>query len=147
MTFFLYSPSVRFWRLWNYLSCTKCHKQGHTPHTIALDPLLFDRKVTDGGVSFNKKPPRVMSACFYVCQGSGDLFNQREARRAREEYAANDRANEAKGRRRRGLVANLTAATSPAADAVGTLEEIESLASAVAPANKVTKQEQARLVE
>lgn len=111
------------------LRCTECHKQGHTPYTIALDPVLFDCEVTVGETTFNKKQGRVISAKINVCRGSGDIFYESEARRARLEYAEADRARTAKEQRRRGLVANLKEATSPMTDAFGTLEQIESLAS------------------
>lgn len=58
------SASLAAHTWFGYLRCKKCHKQGHRPQTIALDPLLFDRMISDGGVNFNKKQRKSMSSRF-----------------------------------------------------------------------------------
>ncbi|KAK1863677.1 hypothetical protein I4F81_006231 [Pyropia yezoensis] len=127
--------------------CKKCHKPGHNPQTIALDPQLFDRKVTAGGVTFNKKARKTMSGRFYVCDASGDAFYGSEARRARDEYASIDATREVRAARRRSLLANFVASATPVGTAISTLQAIESPASAVAPENAAASLEQARCAD
>lgn len=95
--------------------------------------MLFARKVTDGGVTFTKKQRKTMSSRFYVCDGSDQHFFESEARRTREHHTAADALREVRLARRRSLVSNLVASSSPVEAAAASLHAVESFASALAP--------------
>jgi len=64
---FLAYHTLRF--LFALLRCTKCLNLGHTPLTIALSPLLFQREITQNGVIFKYETRRSCLASFVFAAG------------------------------------------------------------------------------
>jgi len=116
---------------------------GHNPQTTAIDPALFAKNVTEGGVTFTKKPRVKLSGRFYVCGGSTDIFYESGARRARAEYQSADAAHEARANRRSSLVANFVTTPRPVSQAVDTFIAVGSEAAALSPVNIAATLEQA----
>lgn len=127
--------------------CPKCRRPGHTQKTIALDPRLFKRVITEKGVAFNKKGHKNLQASNYVCQGSTPAFFSEEVHRVRAVYANEDEARNKTANQRAGLVSNLVGAVAPVTTAASTLQSLGSAASALAPPNVAATNEQAALAD
>eukprot|EP00168_Porphyra_purpurea_P011862 TRINITY_DN3054_c0_g1_i19.p1 TRINITY_DN3054_c0_g1~~TRINITY_DN3054_c0_g1_i19.p1 ORF type:complete len:282 (+),score=9.31 TRINITY_DN3054_c0_g1_i19:320-1165(+) len=127
--------------------CVKCFLKGHKPSTIALDPRLFKRNITAGGMSHTKKQHIKLACHFYLCKESGQPYFEAAAQRSRDRCASKDTQAENTERRRQGLVANLARASTPRSDALQTLQAVGSTAATVAPANLAASHEQARCAD
>lgn len=127
--------------------CPKCRRPGHTQETIALDPRLFKRVISEKGVSFNKKGHKRLEYSNYVCQGSTPAFFLAEVQRVRAMYAEKDAALNQTASERAGLVSNIVGAVAPVTTTVATLRSLGSSASGLAMPNLVAIGEQARLAD
>jgi len=135
------------WFLFALPRCTKCLNPGHTPLTIALSPLLFQREITQNGVIFKKRNKKKLSAQFYVCSRSGQALFESQRRQALENYQRADDARQARTARRQSLVANFVGTSNPVSAAVDTLVAVGSDAAAVSPINVDATREQARCAD
>jgi len=126
------------------LSCSKRLIPGHTPLTIALSPLLFQREITPNGVILKKRNKKKLSARFYVCSKSGEALFEAQRAHALALCKKADDARAARGSRRRCLVANFVGAANPVSAAVDTLVSVGSDAAAVAQSSIDATREQAR---
>eukprot|EP00168_Porphyra_purpurea_P017835 TRINITY_DN635_c0_g1_i10.p1 TRINITY_DN635_c0_g1~~TRINITY_DN635_c0_g1_i10.p1 ORF type:complete len:354 (+),score=2.53 TRINITY_DN635_c0_g1_i10:287-1348(+) len=122
--------------------CLKCRRRGHNPLTIALDPRLFKRNITEKGVSFTKKPHTSLALKYYVCPATTVEFVTEEMSRARADYAAADAVLNQKAAQREGLVANIAEAAAPVREAISTLRNDGSAAASLAPSNLAATAEQ-----
>ncbi|KAK1863644.1 hypothetical protein I4F81_006198 [Pyropia yezoensis] len=129
------------------MMCPKCRRPGHTQKTIALDPRLFKRVISEKGVSFNKKGHKRLEYSNYVCQGSTPAFFPAEVQRVRAMYAEKDAALNQTASERAGLVSNIVGAVAPVTTTVATLRSLGSSASGLAMPNLVAIGEQARLAD
>jgi len=127
--------------------CTKSINPGHTPLTIALSPLLFQREITPNGVIFKKRNKNQLSAKFYVCAKSGDVLFESQINAALELLQKAGDAREAHTSRRRSLVANFVGAANPVSTAVDTLVAVGSDSAAVSPISIEATREQARFAD
>jgi len=124
--------------------CTKCLNPGHTPLTIALSPLLFQREITQNSIIFKKRNKRKLSAQFYVCSRSGQALFESQRRQALAIFQRAEDARQAHTARRRSLVADFVGTANPVSAAVDTLVAVDSDAAAVLPINVDDTREQAR---
>eukprot|EP00168_Porphyra_purpurea_P013479 TRINITY_DN3722_c0_g1_i2.p1 TRINITY_DN3722_c0_g1~~TRINITY_DN3722_c0_g1_i2.p1 ORF type:complete len:298 (-),score=4.73 TRINITY_DN3722_c0_g1_i2:688-1581(-) len=127
--------------------CATCRRPGHNQKTIALDPKLFKRVVTDKGVSFNKKGHKSLQAASYVCRASMPAYFAEEVTRARAAYVEADAERNRLACQRAGIVANLVDAVAPVGSVVSTLQTVGSAATALAPQNIAATVEQAALAD
>jgi len=100
--------------------CTKCLNPWHTPLTIALSPLLFQREITQNGVTFKKRNKKKLSAKFNVCSRSGQSLFESQRQQALEDYQRADDARQAHTARQQSLVAILVGVSNPNSAAVDT---------------------------